>query len=160
MNFFCGEGRWTVGEEADAFVGKFFESGFVEDRRIVGALRLAFGVVSVGGEAETEAGGVAFAAAGIELDETCSFAEQQDEHAGGKRIERAKMADLAHASEVADGVDDVMRGFALRLVDDQSAVEGSGLWFAGHGRRSDQRPGTLRVRSGQAGEQRLVTRDW
>jgi hypothetical protein len=33
---------------------------------------------------------------------------------------------------VTDGVNDVVRGFALRLVDDQSAVEGGGLWFAGH----------------------------
>jgi hypothetical protein len=96
-------------------------------------LRLAFGVVSVGGEAETETGGVAFTAASVKLDETSSFAEQQHKDSGSERIERAKMADLAHASNVADGVDNVVRGFALRLVDDQSAVEGSGLWFAGHG---------------------------
>ena len=43
------------------------------------------------------------------------------------------MADLAKSGEVADGVNDVVRRFAFRLVDDQSAVEGSGLWFAGQG---------------------------
>jgi len=43
------------------------------------------------------------------------------------------MADLAHSGEVADGVDHVVRSFALGLVNDQSAVEGSGLWFAGQG---------------------------
>ena len=42
------------------------------------------------------------------------------------------MADLAESGKVADCVDDVVRGFALRLVDDERAVERSGLWFAGH----------------------------
>jgi hypothetical protein len=95
-------------------------------------LWLAFRVVGVGGKAETETGGVAFAAAGVELDETRGAAKQEDKNAGGKWIERAKMADLAESGEVADGVHDVVRSFALRLVDDQSAVEGGGLWFAGH----------------------------
>ena len=54
------------------------------------------------------------------------------------------MADLAKSGEVANGVDNVVRSFALRLVDDESAVEGSGLWFAGHGWEgiSDQCPST------------------
>jgi len=43
------------------------------------------------------------------------------------------MADLAESGEVADGIDNVMRRLAWRLVDDERAVEGSGLWFAGHG---------------------------
>jgi hypothetical protein len=42
------------------------------------------------------------------------------------------MADLAESGEVADGVNDVVGSFALRLVDDESAVEGGGLWLAGH----------------------------
>jgi hypothetical protein len=42
------------------------------------------------------------------------------------------MADLAESGEVADGIDNVVRGLALRLVNDESAVEGGGLWFAGH----------------------------
>jgi hypothetical protein len=42
------------------------------------------------------------------------------------------MADLAETGEVADGIDNVVRGLALRLVNDESAVEGDGLWFAGH----------------------------
>jgi hypothetical protein len=60
---------------------------------------------------------------------------------------------------VSDGVDDVVRGFALRLVDDESAVEGGGLWFARHEMRKrsatrDQRP--VRRDSGMAvREQRL-----
>ncbi len=42
------------------------------------------------------------------------------------------MADLAESGEVADRVDDVVGGFALRFIDDQGAVERSGLWLAGH----------------------------
>jgi len=137
VNFFGREGRGHLGKEADALLGKLFESGFVEDRRIVRALRLTFRVVSVGGEAETEAGGVALAAAGIKLNEASGAAEEKYEDACGERIESAEMADLAESGEVADGIDDVVGSFALRLVDDQSAVEGSGLRFAGHGRISD-----------------------
>src|SRR6202040_2454775 len=90
------------------------------------------GVVSVGGEAETETGGVTFAAAGVELDESRGASEKKHQDASGQRIESAEMTDLAETGEVADGIDNVVRGLALRLVDDQSAVEGSGLWFAGH----------------------------
>jgi len=120
-------------EKANALVGEFFEHGFVEDRRIVRTLRLAFGVVSVGGKAETKAGGVAFAAARIKLDKASGAAEEEYQDASGERIERAEMADLAESGEVADGVNDVVRSFALRLVDDEGTVEGSGLWFAGQG---------------------------
>ena len=42
------------------------------------------------------------------------------------------MADLAETGEAADGIDNVVRGPALRLVNDESAVEGGGLWLAGH----------------------------
>ena len=127
VNLFCGEGGRHLREAADAFVGKFFESGAIERGSGVGALRLAFGVVSIGGEAEAEAGGVAFAAAGIKLDEAGGAPEEQDEDAGGERVERSEMSDLTKAGEMANGVDDVMRGLAWRLVDDERAVEGSGL---------------------------------
>jgi hypothetical protein len=100
----------------------------------------------VGGKAETETGGVAFAAAGVELDETRGASKQEDKNAGGKWIERAKMADLAESGEVADGVHDVVRSFALRLVDDQSAVEGGGLWFAGHWKKRSATRDQRRVR--------------
>jgi len=43
------------------------------------------------------------------------------------------MADLPEAGEMANRVHDVVRGFALWFVDDQSAVKWSGLWLAGHG---------------------------
>jgi hypothetical protein len=95
-------------------------------------LRLSLGVVGVGGEAKTEAGSVAFAAARIKLDEAGSLAEEQYENTSGKRIESAEMADLAEAGEMADRVDNVVRGLALRLVDYESAIEGCGLWFTGH----------------------------
>ena len=56
------------------------------------------------------------------------------------------MTDLAEASEVADCVHDVVGGFALRLVDDQSAIEGGWLGFAWHGGErsaNNKRPAVL-----------------
>ena len=100
---------------------------------MVGTLRFPFGVVGIGGKAESETGGVTFAAAGIELHEASGFAEQQNQDTLGERIEGAQMADLAEAGEVADRVHDVVGGFALRLVDDQSAIEGGGLGSAWQG---------------------------
>ena len=50
---------------------------------MVWRLRLAFGVISVGGEAETETGGVTFAAAGVELDESSGASEKKYEDASG-----------------------------------------------------------------------------
>ena len=133
VNFFGGESGRHLLEDASAVAGKFFKERAIErSGRRIGALRLAFGIVSVGGEAKTEAGGVAFAAARIKLDEASGFAEEENEDTGGERIERAEMADLTEAGEVADCVNNVVRSFALGLVDDESAVEGSGLWFAGH----------------------------
>jgi hypothetical protein len=42
------------------------------------------------------------------------------------------MSDLAKPCHVADGINYVVRRFALRLVNDKGAVEWSGLRFAGH----------------------------
>jgi hypothetical protein len=111
-------------EAADTFGSKAFECGGVEGWRGIRALRLAVGVVGVGGKTETEAGVIALAAAIVELYETCGLSEEQNENAGGQRIECAEMADLAKAYEMTDGIHYVVRCFALRFVDDQGAVEG------------------------------------
>ena len=132
MNFFCGKYRRHLGEQADAFIGKFFEGAAVEGRRGVRTLGLTFGIVSVSGKTKTETSGVAFAAAGIKLDQARSATEKKYEDTGGQRIERTEMANLAKSGEMANGVNDVVRGFSLRLIDDQRAIEGSGLWLAGH----------------------------
>ena len=42
-------------------------------------------------------------------------AEDDEEQAGGERIERAAMADLLRAETAADDGDDVVRGHAARL---------------------------------------------
>src|SRR5581483_2692610 len=99
---------------------------------MVWADRRAVRIVAIGGEAEAEARGVALAAARIELHEARGAAKQKNENAGGKGIERAKMADLAETGEVAHRVHDVVGSLAFRLVNDQSAVEGSGLGLARH----------------------------
>src|SRR5262249_48353113 len=79
-----------------------------------------------------ESGGVALAPAGIKLHEARGLAQQQNQHARGQRIERAQVADLAEAGEMAHGVHDVVRSLSWRLVNDQRAVKRGGLWFAGH----------------------------
>ena len=100
----------------------------------VRAQRRAVGIVGVGGEAEAERRVVALAASRVKLREPRGAAEQQHQHAGRQRIERAQMADLAESEDAAHGVDDVVRRPALRLVDDQGAVERRGLRFSWHGR--------------------------
>ena len=132
MNFFGGVNRRHLREEADAFVSQFFESGAIENGRLVRALRPAFRIVSVGGETKTVTGGIAFAASRIELHEASGASEKQHQDAGGEGIKRTEMTNLAESCEVADRVDDIVRGFTLRLVDDERAVERGGLWFAGH----------------------------
>jgi len=132
-NFFGGENRGHLVETADGFVGELLELMLIERDGDFGSLCGAFGVVSVGGVTEAEAGGITLAAPGIEAYEARGLAKKKNENAGGKRVERAKMADLAESGKMADGIDDVVRGFAPRLVDDEGAVEGGRLWLAGHG---------------------------
>jgi len=43
------------------------------------------------------------------------------------------MPDLTKTGHVANGINDVVRRFALRLVNDKRAIERSGLRFAGIG---------------------------
>src|SRR5205807_7308876 len=115
-------------KDAYAFIGEFFEHGAIELGSSVRSLRPALGIIGVGGKTETDAGGVTFAAAGIELHQARGTSKQEDEDTGGERVERTKMADLAKSGETPNGVDDVVGSFSLRLVNDERAVERSGLW--------------------------------
>jgi len=133
VNFFGGESRRHLLEDANAIARKFFEKRAIESRGwSVWTLCLSLGVVGVGGETETKASGVAFAAAGIKLDEAGSFTKQENKYAGGERIESAEMANLAEAGEMPDGVDNVVGSLALGLVNDESTVKRCWLWFARH----------------------------
>ena len=135
---FLGRKNWRhLVETADGLIGELLELFAIEGdgnfRRQCGS----FGVVGVGGEAEAEAGGVAFAPTRIETDEAGGLTEEQDKNASSQRIEGTEMADLAETGEMTEGIDDVVGGFALGLVDDEGAVEGSRLWLARH-ERSNQ----------------------
>src|SRR6476661_3405455 len=99
---------------------------------MVGALGLAVRVIRIRGKAETKSCGITFAAAGIKLDQARGPSQQQNEYSGGERVQCADVADLTKSSEMADGVDNVVRRFALRFVDDQGAVKRRGLWLARH----------------------------
>lgn len=132
LHFFGGEGGRHLLEAAEGFGGEAFKEITIERWRGVGALGGAFGVVGVSGVAETERSGVALASSGVEAYEAGGFAEKENEDAGGKRVERTEMADLAKARQMADGVDDVVGSAALRFVDDERAVEWGGLGLAWH----------------------------
>ena len=133
-DFLGGKNRRQLLEAAQGLVGESLELDAIEINGNFGRLRSALGVVSIGGVAETESSGVALATAGVEADKARGFAKEKDEHAGGKRVECAEMADLAEPGKMADRVDDIVRRFALRLVDDERAIEGRRLWLAGHGK--------------------------
>src|SRR5215467_645414 len=132
MDLFGGKHGRHLRKNAQAVAGHFFQGGSVERRSQIGSLCLAFPVVGVGRETKAETGGVALSPARVELHQPRSFAQQQDQHASGKRIERAEMADLPEAGQVAHSVHDIVRGFSLRLVDDKRAVKRGRLWFARH----------------------------
>src|ERR1700690_887509 len=133
MYFFGRECRGHLFEGSQRFGGQAFDEFAIEKGSSIRPLGFTLGIVGVGGESETVAGGVALAAASVETDQTCSFAEKKYEHTSGERIQGAEVTYLAETGKVPDGVHDIVRGLALRLVDDERAVEGSGLWLAGHG---------------------------
>ena len=125
-------------EAADAFGGKTFQRRGVKSWRGVGTLCLAIRIVGIGGKAKTKSSGVAFATARIKLNQPRGTAEQNHQNACGQRIERAEMSDLAESGHVADSIHDVVRCFALRLVNDKGSIKRSGLWFPAHFSSSDE----------------------
>jgi len=117
---------------------KTFQRRGVKGWRCIGTLCLAIRIVGIGGKAKTKSSGVAFATARIELNQPRGAAEQNHQNACGQRIERAKVANLTKAGQVADGIHDVVRCFALWLVNDKGSIKRSGLWFPAHFSSSDE----------------------
>src|SRR6185436_9443976 len=91
--------------------------------------RRAFGVTRGRRLAESDNGFVPFLVLTEELRKARRAAEQQHEDAGGHRIERAGMSYARLPKAAARDGDDVVRGQARRLVDDEAAFRraGSGL---------------------------------
>ena len=84
---------------------------------------LAVGVERRRAGAERHARGVALVGRGQVRRELRPLAHQRDEHAGGERIERARVPDAPLAERPAEPRDDVVTGEPRRLVDDEHAVE-------------------------------------
>ena len=72
---------------------------------------------------------VGLVAGGEELRQPRRAADHERQHAGRHRIERAGVADARDAQRAPRERDDVVRRRALRLVDDEDAIKGSGLLF-------------------------------
>src|SRR5215813_4798407 len=132
MNLLGGKRRRHLRKDADALAGHSLQQRPVERRGGIGSLRLTLRVVGVGRKTEAETCGIALSPARIKLHQPRGFAKQQDQHAGGQRIERAQMPDLPEAGQVAHGVHHVVGSLSGRLVDDKRAIERGRLWFARH----------------------------
>ena len=87
---------------------------------------LTFGVLGVGHNPERRFAKVFFVLGHQLVRGLGGLADQHDEQAGGHRVERAGMADATRAVESTHAVHDVVRGDALRLVDEQHARGFSG----------------------------------
>jgi hypothetical protein len=95
-------------------------------------LGCSFGIIGVGGKPEAETRSVPFPSARVETDQARGLAEEQNQNAGGQRIECAEVPNLAKPGQMTYRIDDVVRRFPLRLIDDQCTVEGGRLWLAWH----------------------------
>lgn len=90
---------------------------------------LAFGVVSISGEAEADGAGVALLCRGEILGEPREFAEQERQDPGGHGVESAKMSDGFLAGDSAQAIDDVVAGHAGGFVDYEQSVQGEAVSF-------------------------------
>ena len=84
--------------------------------------RARFGVAGLRLEAEPHAGEVLLLVGAEELREPGRAPDEQHEHAGGERVQRARVSDALDADRAPRQRDDVMRRGAGGLVDDEGAV--------------------------------------
>jgi len=122
IDFLGRERRRDLLDEAEECGGEglqLFEAG-------VGGADLAhgfaIGIVSVGGEAEADHAFVVFLGSGVELRQAREVADDEREHAGGERIERAQMADGALLENPAHAVNHVVGSPTGGFVDDENAI--------------------------------------
>ena len=84
----------------------------------------------------------------MELDDPRPAAEEQRQDARRERIQRPAVADALRRGQPADEADDVVRGRADRLVDDEDAVEAGPEGLVRHGQRATsaaRRPASART---------------
>jgi len=124
VDFLGGKGRRDLVDEAVEFGSEFLEIIQSHTRPYGRQFTQGFtiGVVSIGGKAETDHAFVGLFGGNIKLRQAGERSGDEGEHAGGKRIERAKMADGALLENTAHAVDYVVGGPTGGLVDDDDAI--------------------------------------
>ena len=116
--------------------------------------QLALEVVGRGRGAEADRRAIRLAIAEVVLDDARPVAEEDRQHARRERIERAAVADALGRRQAADEGDDVVRGRAGRLGDDEDAVEARPERRVGHRQRRTLGDEARRPRPGPAGARR------
>src|SRR6266403_5121795 len=132
--FFRGKRRRHLFESPSTLRGKFFKHRSIQRRPSVWPLCLAIGIVGIRREAESKPRLVPLAASRVELHQPRGPAQQQHENARRQRIKRAQVSDLPEARQMAHRINDVVRRFSLRFIDDERAVVGRRLWLSWHSR--------------------------
>ena len=86
--------------------------------------RRAIRVIGIGGIAEVNDALVNFIVASVELRQPRGAADDQRQHAGGRRVQRAQVPHLARVRDAAHLVDHIVRGPLRRLVDYDHSIHG------------------------------------
>ena len=126
--YFLGREWWRhLRDEAAEFGSEFLEIVQAGAGGANFAQRFTIGVISIGGKAEADHAFVGFLGSGVELRQSGERSGDEWEDAGGKRIERAEMADRTLLENAAHAVDYVVGGPTGGLVDDDDAIHGE-IW--------------------------------
>ena len=84
---------------------------------------MAVGILAVGRHAERHRADVFLVLGHEQILDLRAASEDDEEQAGGERIERAAVADFFGVEPAADDGDDVVRGHAGRFVHEEDAVK-------------------------------------
>ena len=102
---------------------RLFDLRTIGQGNAVGDCDRSLGIVRVAARSECEFGFVGFGHHLHELGQARRMSEAEDEHAGRKRIERARVTDLHVTRKTTlDAIDGVARGDANRLIDHQDSI--------------------------------------
>ena len=105
---------------------------------------LALGVLGRRGLPQPDGGGVRLVGSGQQAEDLGGPVDADDQHAGGHRVERASVPDLAGAEDAPAAAHHVMAGHPRRLVhDDKAGVGQRTIAVSARPSRTDQRPDSV-----------------
>ena len=122
FDFLCRKGWGNLLNQAAELRSHKLELFFVQRNSLRGAGGIAFGIVGVGGEPETDRALVTFFGMQIELSQPRKIANYEWQYASGHGIERTEVSNRALAENTPDAADHVMRGQAGGLIDNDDAI--------------------------------------